>query len=76
VFIEHINQHGANIPLDGMMRGILTMPWIDLLDEFEELERHERWRECDIKMIKIYLEKELNALQHLKDVQDNYESSF
>jgi hypothetical protein len=43
VFIEHINQHVANIPLDAMMRGILTMPWIDLLDEFEKLERHERW---------------------------------
>ena len=43
VFIEHINQHVANIPLDVMMRGILTMPWIDLLDEFEKLERHERW---------------------------------
>ena len=76
MFIARINQHGANIPIDGMIRGILRMPWIDLLDEFEELDKHERWKACDIKVIKKYLEEELHALRQLKEAGDNDESNF
>jgi hypothetical protein len=59
-----------------MIRGILRMPWIDLLDEFEELDKHESWKACDIKIIKRYLEEELHALRQLKEAEDNDESTF
>ncbi len=37
-FVERINGHGANFPVDGLIRGISRMPWNELIDEFELLE--------------------------------------
>ena len=56
-FIDRINQHGANIPLDGMLKGIINMQWIDIMDEFDELEVDEKWHHCNLKEVRIYLER-------------------
>lgn len=37
-FIDESNQHGANFPKDAFSANILSMPWIDLMDEFDGLE--------------------------------------
>ena len=37
-FVERINRQGANFPVDGLIRRISRMPWIELIDEFELLE--------------------------------------
>lgn len=37
-FIDESNQHGANYPQDALCANILSMPWIDLMEEFEGLE--------------------------------------
>jgi hypothetical protein len=75
-FIDRINNHGANIPIDGTIKGILTMPWIELLDEFSELDRLDLWKMCELRDVKIYLGRELTELQKLKDVEDSHESTF
>lgn len=38
-FLAESNQHGANYPQDAFCANILSMPWFDLMDEFEGLER-------------------------------------
>ena len=76
VFIDGINKHGANVPLDGIIKGIISMQWIDIMDEFCELERNDKWRSCDLKDVRSYLEGELMALQKLKESEDNNESTF
>ena len=38
-FIEEINKAGANFPQDAFCANILSMPWMDLMDEFDRLER-------------------------------------
>ncbi len=37
-FLAEANQHGANYPQDAFCANILSMPWFDLMDEFEGLE--------------------------------------
>lgn len=37
-FLSESNQHGANYPQDAFCANILSMPWFDLMDEFEGLE--------------------------------------
>jgi Nucleotidyl transferase AbiEii toxin, Type IV TA system len=37
-FLIEANQHGANYPQDAFCANILSMPWFDLMDEFEGLE--------------------------------------
>lgn len=37
-FLDESNQHGANYPQDAFCANILSMPWFDLMDEFEGLE--------------------------------------
>jgi len=75
-FIDRINQQGANIPLDGLLTGIISMQWIDLLDEFDELTVDDKWAHCDLKVIRTYLEKEVLLLQNLKDQAYEHESAF
>jgi len=37
-FIQHINHHGINFPVSDFIQGIFNIPWLDLMDEFEQLE--------------------------------------
>jgi hypothetical protein len=37
-FIANANSHGANFPVDSLCANILSMPWIDLLNEYDGLE--------------------------------------
>jgi hypothetical protein len=38
-FLSEANAHGANFPVDALCANLLSMPWIDLMDEFDGLER-------------------------------------
>ena len=33
-----INQHGANFPVKAFLAGLATMPWIAMMDEFEQID--------------------------------------
>ncbi len=61
-FMTRVNAHGTNIPVEGICKGILSMPWIDLIDDFDELERLGSWSESDISDVRRLLEKELLSL--------------
>ncbi len=63
-FITRINDHGANIPIEGLFKSILSMPWLDLMDDFEELELLGEWKSTDLPAIKRLLEKETLILQN------------
>jgi len=36
-FIKQANQHGANMPVAPFCANIISMPWMDLIDEFDRL---------------------------------------
>jgi hypothetical protein len=38
-FINDINQHGANFPVDALCAQLIAIPWMDLITEFDNLER-------------------------------------
>lgn len=37
-FVTTINQHGANFPVKAFLAGLVVMPWIDMMDEFEQID--------------------------------------
>lgn len=37
-FVKMINQHGANFPVKAFLAGLVTMPWIAMMDEFEQID--------------------------------------
>jgi len=61
-YMTRVNAHGANIPVEGICKGILSMPWIDLMDDFDELERLGSWTESAMRDVRRLLEKELLSL--------------
>lgn len=69
-FVARINSHGANIPIEGLCSGILSMPWIDLMDDFGELEKLNQWVDCEMLDVRRSLEKEALFLQNQE--MDNY----
>lgn len=38
-FIDEANHHGANFPIDAFSANVISMPWMDLISDFENLER-------------------------------------
>jgi len=38
-FIDEANLHGANFPIDAFSAHLISMPWMNLISEFENLER-------------------------------------
>jgi len=38
VFVTEINKHGANFPEKAFLAGLAAMPWIEMMDDFEQLE--------------------------------------
>ncbi len=63
-FVTRINNHGANVSIEGLCRGILSMPWLDLMIDFDELETLEPWTNCHMPEVKRMLEKQSLYLQH------------
>lgn len=37
-FVKMVNQHGANFPVKAFLAGLATMPWITMMDEFEQID--------------------------------------
>lgn len=37
-FVKKINLHGANFPVKAFLAGMAAMPWIDMMDEFEQID--------------------------------------
>lgn len=37
-FVKNINQHGANFPVKAFLAGLAAMPWIGMMDEFEQID--------------------------------------
>ena len=70
-FLSEANQHGANFPQDAFCANIMSMPWIDLMDEFEGLELFSPY--LGLKLIgdiKPLLVNEAIAIQELKRIDD------
>ncbi len=61
-FVERINHQGANFPVDGFIRGISRMPWIELIDEFELLETLPHFHKITAYDAKRYFDVILSAL--------------
>lgn len=38
-YVEEVNQSGANLPEEALLRGLHSLPWKQLMDEFDQLER-------------------------------------
>jgi hypothetical protein len=70
-FLSEANQHGANFPQDAFCANIMSMPWIDLMDEFEGLELFSPYLGLTlIGDIKPLLVNEAIAIQELKRIDD------
>jgi len=37
-FVPTINQHGANFPVKAFLAGLVVMPWIAMMKEFEQID--------------------------------------
>jgi hypothetical protein len=37
-FVPAINRHGANFPLKAFLAGLAAMPWIDMMDDFAQMD--------------------------------------
>ncbi len=61
-FVRRINRHGANFPVDGFIRGISRMPWIELIEEFELLETLPHFHKLTAYDAKRYFDTVLGAL--------------
>ena len=64
-FIERINHHGANFSVDGFIRGISRMPWMELADEFVRLEVFPQFENITAYEAKRYFDPIIGSLRHL-----------
>jgi hypothetical protein len=70
-FLIESNRHGANFPEDALCANIMSMPWIDLIDEFEGLELLSPYLGLTlIGDIKPLLMNEAITIQKLKRIDD------
>ncbi len=70
-FLIESNQRGANFPQDALCANIMSMPWIDLMDEFEGLELLSPYLGLTlIGDVKPVLVNEAIAIQELKKIDD------
>jgi len=73
-FLIESNQHGANFPQDALCANMMSMPWIDLMDEFEGLELFSPYLGLTlIGDIKPLLVNEAIAIQELRIDDENNE---
>lgn len=70
-FLIDSNQHGANYPQDAFCANILSMPWLDLMNEFEGLELLSPYLGLTlIGDIKPLLVNEAMTIQKLNEIDD------
>ena len=70
-FLAEANQHGVNYPQDAFCANILSMPWFDLMDEFEGLELLSPYLELTlIGDLKPLLVNEAMTIQELIGIDD------
>lgn len=73
-FVEDINGHGANFPQDAFCANLLSMPWMDLMDEFDRLERLVPYEKITLmRDVKDELTGEALSIQDLMGEEDDYE---
>jgi hypothetical protein len=41
-FVKMMNQHGANFPVKAFLAGLASMPWIAMMEEFEQIDLDKR----------------------------------
>lgn len=71
-FVEEINGHGANFPQDAFCANLLSMPWMDLMDEFDRLERLAPYEKITLmRDVKDELIAETLKIQEF--IEDDYE---
>lgn len=71
-FIEEINAHGANFPQDAFCANLLSMPWMNLMDEFDRLERLAPYEEITLmRDVKGELTGEALRIQDLMGEKDD-----
>ena len=64
-FVSRVNYHGANIPEEGLIAGIYNMSWMDIIDEFDDLEKIGEWASVDASVIRKTLESEMLSLKDM-----------
>ena len=47
-FLGEANSHGANFPVDALCANVLAMPWIELMNEFENLDLLPPHQRCSL----------------------------
>ncbi len=63
-FIKQINRGGANLPITPFCANIITMPWMDLMEEFDRLVISDEYSNTDFfREIRVTLVDEAIALQ-------------
>ncbi len=58
-FVREINEHGAAVPEALLISGIRKMPWIELMDEFEMIQKAGRYADIKTFDIKRYFDEVL-----------------
>jgi hypothetical protein len=58
-FVTDVNAHGAGVPEDGLIAGFRSMPWNELMDEFELLVVAEEYKDVTLSSIKRHFDKSL-----------------
>lgn len=58
-FVREINEHGAAVPEALLISGFRRIQWMDLLDEFEALEKAERYSGIELFDVKRYFDEVL-----------------
>lgn len=62
-FVGRINKKGANFPAEMFCQKMSAIPWIDLMDEFDGLERSQKYRQTSmVGDIKKAMETEVNDM--------------
>ena len=58
-FVTEVNAHGAGVPEDGLIAGFRSMPWNELMDEFELLVVADEYKDVSLSSIKRHFDKSL-----------------
>ena len=59
-FVSEVNQSGANLPEDALLRGLHSLPWKALMEELDQLERL-KYTEITVFDIKRYIDETYRA---------------
>jgi len=57
-FVTRINKFGANVPVAGLITAFNSVLWMELLDEFDELEKLHQWQNVSLRDVRMTIEHE------------------